>query len=557
MIVSDVVYNDEDVRVTKTGLVYGISNALKPEDVEEWKSNDDGATVVEVRNLDNPITVPEDLVLLDTTDLNIAPYTFKGVSFLKDLKITGTVDGYDLTEFDDAFYKSKSLAITGSKTFSSAVMDNDLSTTGNVNGMNPANNLVFLATTNSLEGLYKFDEATIQNLQVTGLIDGLNWNDIPNHLFYVDVEQTITATYTFDTDTSKITFQGAIIGDGNDDNGRGFLNDQKVESIEDSLLTWETIDAVKVSAQAEANVLCNHVKALDEAYMNNINVDFYSELGQSTSLGFTPSIIDIIPVKLVLDLQAKLELNLLAILDEVGLTLGHPTEDPNLDFTQLSQHSITAASSMTSVPYSKEELSVLLMVSSSGGLVLLRIQINKDDNHVVDSVDMKTPIPDVIGIKYVPELDKVIAFYEVTDNAQFKIQVKSYPSPDYFESLDLYHTAITNDDPEIILIWESESYDEKLSNPNFDVMKVKDQLLVAVNTRHSSSSIEYITILQFIIHWPGDIIFEVTSVLHSPSASNKFVFVSANEFGYLVVAHQSKASTLLCSLNKFFMIYNI
>jgi len=55
--------------------------------------------------------------------------------------------------------------------------------------------------------------------------------------------------------------------------------------------------------------------------------------------------------------------------------------------------------------------------------------------------------------------------------------------------------------------------------------------------------LESITILQTTIHWPGDVIFEVTSVLHIPTASNIFNFVSANDFGYLVIAHPSKIET--------------
>ena len=107
----------------------------------------------------------------------------------------------------------------------------------------------------------------MKNLQVNGLVDGVTWSDLLANRLLRDAEQTISATYTFGSPNSKIRFHGDINGnDGDEDNAE--LNGRKISSIRTAENAWTAVGAVKVAAQAEANVLCHHVKDLNKAYLS-------------------------------------------------------------------------------------------------------------------------------------------------------------------------------------------------------------------------------------------------------------------------------------------------
>ena len=63
MILAVAGFDDKDTIPTKKGIVHGISNAEKPEDVEEWKTQDDDANVVQVLKMAyvETMTVPAEL----------------------------------------------------------------------------------------------------------------------------------------------------------------------------------------------------------------------------------------------------------------------------------------------------------------------------------------------------------------------------------------------------------------------------------------------------------------------------------------------------------------
>ena len=155
-------------------------------------------------------------------------HTFNGADLVKDMKLTGQLAGHQLTHFHDALYKSQRSIITGSRSFTNVTMTKDLTSTGSVNGLDLAANLVYLDQDTTLDGSYQLSEASIKNFDVAGTVDGVDWDTILDKILRVGEEQTISSKYSFSSPTS-VTFKGEIIGDTDDDNGLGFINDQKVK----------------------------------------------------------------------------------------------------------------------------------------------------------------------------------------------------------------------------------------------------------------------------------------------------------------------------------------
>lgn len=102
-------------------------------------------------------------------------------------------------------------------------------------------------------------------LQTTGQIDGVTWSDVMANRLLRDKEHTIAATYTFAAPTKKLHFQEEILGNGDEDNAE--LNGQKISSMRTAKEIWGAVGAVKVAAQVEATVLCQHVKNLNNGYL--------------------------------------------------------------------------------------------------------------------------------------------------------------------------------------------------------------------------------------------------------------------------------------------------
>ena len=57
-------------------------------------------------------------------------YRFAGVDVEKDLKLTGTIGGHDVLEFDDTLYKSQPKTISGERTFDDVTISGNLNTRG-------------------------------------------------------------------------------------------------------------------------------------------------------------------------------------------------------------------------------------------------------------------------------------------------------------------------------------------------------------------------------------------------------------------------------------------
>merc|ERR1712155_221985 len=153
-----------------------------------------------------------------------------------------------------------------------------------------SDNLVFLTQTKNLDGSFHFDEVQTENLEVDGKIDDVDWDSLLNNVFLEHVEQTITANFTFNHPTS-LAFLEPIVGDQDASNGAGYLNDQMVEALLEVEDTWSSLSAAKLSAQVEANILCQHVNNIKQAYQEKRDVDFYQLVG-SRQTAFEGSIVE-------------------------------------------------------------------------------------------------------------------------------------------------------------------------------------------------------------------------------------------------------------------------
>ena len=84
-------------------------------------------------------------------------------------------------------------------------------------GVSVPDNLVFLDEDETLVGTYKFSEVDVKNLKVDGRVDDVIWEQVPNELFYLTGDQTIDATWTFDSPTKEVVFDSSV--EGNSDDG--------------------------------------------------------------------------------------------------------------------------------------------------------------------------------------------------------------------------------------------------------------------------------------------------------------------------------------------------
>ena len=189
-----------------------------------------------------------------------------------------------MAEFNDVLYKSRTNIFSGAKNLHEVIITQPMTHDSF------SDNLVFLTQTKNLDGSFHFDEVQTENLEVHGKIDDVDWDSLLNNVFLEHVEQTITANFTFNHPTS-LTFLEPIVGDQDASNGAGYLNDQMVEALLEVEDTWSSLSAAKLSAQVEANILCQHVNNINQAYQEKRDVDFYQLVG-SRQTAFEGSIVE-------------------------------------------------------------------------------------------------------------------------------------------------------------------------------------------------------------------------------------------------------------------------
>ena len=371
------------------------------------------AKLGEYGNVDYSLAVPDDLVQLGTTALTTtignSHRKFAGVTLNKDTKVTGQLAGYDLNKFSSVLYKTGDQSISGTKTFSKASMTNAVTSSGAVNGLDLNTNLVYLDSPFILQGSYTFEgDVGIKNMDVSGTIDGTDLNSISSKLLDLDTDQTISSTYTFEC--PALVFSGEIVGDGNDANGEGTINGQLVSELKAVGNTYKRVAAVKVSAQAEAMVLCNHVADLSDAYLDNMAVGFYTAMGTlALPADHSFSAIELVQLggmKVGLGLSgASLHLLTYASSD-TGL---EGVENKVIILIQADGHPVTKATNLVIVPdliiHQETTFSFIALLVCEKGMVMVKVV---GDGSSTTLSQVGTIVPNVKAVSVVSKLKHIL-----------------------------------------------------------------------------------------------------------------------------------------------------
>ena len=520
------------------------------------------------------IRVPEELFLIDSTNLTFSvgseTHQFEGANFDSELRLTGRIGRYDLKEFDNVLYKSTAFGnvklFSGQKRFEAVTLTEDLSSTGNVNGLNMLDNLVYLnGDMETLEGTYNFAEIQVQNLKVSGLIDTVDWDDVENHLFETSVKQNITAKFSFAPPTS-LTFQGAVIGDGDPSNGRGFINGLSVESIQGLGDTWTTVAAVKTAAMAEANVLCRHVKDLASAYLANMKVSYYT-YHKSTEIKNANSFGDVVQMTTFNlgdnELMVAISKNKIRLLSRTKTGKDYDVTDlsgDGLEVELLQDDGVTPVENCRQVevvanviPATEEAaLASLALVITDQGAVFVRIFGSLSET--VSMSQMGGPIPGVVGIKYLPQISTFFLAFQSPDDVGYRMEVRSLPYPDfYFRSLlgcleggqtSLQCVRQAEWYSDLHLLWQGDIFTEKIVSPQFDAMldsNNNQQVHLAISNHYHTSTVPYVSSMKASMFLtPGKdavVRLEDNQLFLQTGGSDEhpdFVLLSANNFVLLI-----------------------
>ena len=469
-------------------------------------------------------------------------HKFEGADVAAGLQLTGQLGGHDLTEFHDALYKSEDSIISGSRTFEKVKGTKPFTSTGAVNGLDLATNLAYLDETKTLEGKYSFAEIDAKNLQVnavgedvSGVIDGVNFDAVDGKLFHLDREQTVSATYTFASPSTSVTFKGAVVGDGNPDNGLGTINGQDVANMNVADRTWEAVAAVKVAAQAEANVFCRHVKTLHKAYINNVEDSFYSLAQESETLSATDfkmfKSINTGAKTVLVGIDSTKIYFLLKILNNDNQPDFSKIED--LELLTANSEPVTNARSFEVISIHKEDsMAFYALIVCDEGLVIVEVDCTLTDSSSTSSVDatqVGNPIPGMVGVTYVPSSGRILLVQEVSVSGGYQTKVSSHPIPHAFteastRAMDFRNCILAGDTCSLLskvdLIWQGNQAADKVVNSKMDVLISGDRVYIAI-TKNANTA----TVIDVGFSWSAQ-----AHISYNVSSSVTNVYVEMNEF---------------------------
>ena len=366
-----------------------------------------------------------------------------------------------MVEFNDVLYKSRTNIFSGAKNLHEVIITQPMTQDSF------SDNLVFLTQTKNLDGSFHFDEVQTENLEVHGKIDDVDWDSLLNNVFLEHVEQTITANFTFNHPTS-LAFLEPIVGDQDASNGAGYLNDQMVEALLEVEDTWSSLSAAKLSAQVEANILCQHVNNINQAYLEKRDVDFYQLVG-SRQTAFEGSIVE----------TEAFEVNgtiFLAAVHGSKLEVMHlvdtDTATPDPEFPTVQTIPLeTSTGEAASNPRGMEVFTLVnddgtsdvgLAVVTDDGIVTVRVSEDGDGKwRVIDD------IPSAFSVKYAEGVSELFVASQW--------QVSSSSDPSFRIRIHAWSPAAGSR-----LVWEGAEYSGRVAAPRLDLLRRGAQLHLAV-----------------------------------------------------------------------------
>jgi len=230
------------------------------------------------------VQVPNDLVQITTGDISttIDGKTRKFSSITADkIELNGQIYGKEASEYLTVLYKDGAQTLTGAKTLAGSTSSNaDVSVSGNVNELQLASNLVFLNSDNPLVNEVSFNTLNVKKLSLESTWDNVDFDTMSSNVFELGTTQTISDKWTI---KSPVEFQKKILQNGDATDGEGTINNQKVIDLKSIDSIYSNVQAVKTSAQAEANTLCKYAKDLQESYLAGQAVDSYQDIARLSS----------------------------------------------------------------------------------------------------------------------------------------------------------------------------------------------------------------------------------------------------------------------------------
>ena len=454
--------------------------------------------------------------------LQTTAHNFAGVDVQDDLKLTGHLGGYEMSEFNDVLYKSKANVFTGSKTFSDVTVDEDIVTAGSVNNLaDLSSDLLFLVGTKTAVGDFTFAEVEMNGLEVAGQVDGVTWASLMSDRLLRDQDQTITATYTFGFPTAKIHFQGDILGNGDEDNAE--LNGQKISSLRTAEEAWSAVGAVKVAAQVEANVLCQYVKNLNKAYLSNLNVDFFEELNDA--------LID--PAD---DFQNILQMDTIRLGDEVYLVV--------LSASKILTAKVTDGS--------LEDLAIH-EINNGPNVITSACALQMANNEIRDDHDVSFFIlfPEGLqgfNIDTASETSVETANYNLhfgsepfsmgcIDRIQTCFVALQDQSQDGKYRMRIVKMRLPVDSTDV---WIGEDYSLKMDSPDVDVIMIKEKLYFAISDQKNHADMDYLTLIEVDVTYPSEVKFSVKTTTTIAITEHNFVLIAPRQEPLIVAAKQQE-----------------
>jgi len=404
--------------IPRTGLFEPVSVDGKITFTQDVTSGD--INIGSLANTDLPgadtFSVPEDILLTSaasvSTNVDGLERTFKGIK-ADMMEVQGEMLGHDPDEFLNVFYKDGDQNCSAPKRFLEEVRVKGDIELDSLNDMDPSENLVQLDTDNELHGKFRFTQLTAQKIDLNGSLDGFDFLEMVDNIFTLDDPQTIEKRWNI---SSSSEFLKDVVGNNDPLDGEGQINNQKVSDLKAVKNIYDRVQAVKVSAQAEATTMCEFVEDVQDSYLANQGIRHYDivttyspegsnfldvELIFASSVGrFFVAALDeaklvileqsgdeIVPVS-SLDLPEEYAVTQLKISSHLDLS-GNSTSEfdmmvflaPGVGYNTTLMYRFTGSDSTSSLDMVGELRGVSAIFNQNGGDVFLLQYVTVDDQH--------------------------------------------------------------------------------------------------------------------------------------------------------------------------------
>lgn len=324
---------------------------------------------------------------------------------------------------------------------------------------------------------------------------------------------------------TEILFQGAITAnDGDEDNAE--LNGHKISSIRTAENAWTAVGAVKVAAQAEANVLCHHVKDLNKAYLRNHQIDFVEKLDDA--------LID--PAG---DFQQVMHMDTLHYGEDIYLLVLLPSRLLTAKVTDNSignvrSHDIRRAGNMITSAYDFQAVSKDIRKSND-----ISFFIASDEG--LSSFEVNGNLPTIQSKDFTLHFGSFpfrMACVDQTQTCFVAIQ-------DHMGTQCRMRIVKLNPPVGSVDIWIGENYDFKMDAPDFDLIMIKEKLYFAISDRQNHKRINYLSVIEVDVTYPGQVGFTVNNTITIPISAHDFIFIAPRYVPLIVASKPEKVSFTL------------